>query len=116
MNHVTVMGTIGKDGVELRYGASGTPWATFTVYESFKPKDSDDRIYNNYDAKMFGEQAERFAESAEAGDSVIVVGKLTQDRWETKEGDKRSKVALVIDDAALSVRWNPVYPQRTERG
>lgn len=115
MNNVTIMGTVSKDGVELRYGGSGTPWVTFQVYESYKPKDGGDRVYSNYDCKMFGEAAERFAESAESGDSVILVGKLSQDKWENSDGEKRSKIVVNVDDAALSVRWNPVYPQRTER-
>lgn len=117
MNNVTVTGAL-SDDPELRYSGSGTALCSFTIYESYKPKDGGDRVYHNYDVTVFGETAEYFAESAAKGDTVIVVGRLNQDRWEQEingETQKRSKVKIIASDLGMSTRWGPVTPTRSER-
>jgi single-strand DNA-binding protein len=39
------------------------------------------------------------------GTRVTVTGRLDQRSWETDNGDKRSKVEIVADDIAISLRW-----------
>jgi single-strand DNA-binding protein len=111
MNQYSVAGTL-ADEVDLRYSGSGTPWATFSIYESVKK--GEDREYQYLDVKLFGEQAERFAESAAKGDQVILMGRIEQERWE-KDGVKRSKHVLIANDAGLSIRFQPVQVVRSER-
>lgn len=49
------------------------------------------------DITFFGRQAEVARDYLKKGASVLVEGRLRLDRWETKEGEKRSKL-LVIGD------------------
>ena len=112
MSQVAIAGNIAGDP-ELKFAASGTAIAKFTVYESVKK--GEERESHFYDCTMFGQSAENFVESAVKGDTVVLIGKLEQQKWETSDGDKRSKVAVVVYDAGLSVRWNTVEANRAER-
>lgn len=117
-NQVIIVGNLAsKDGVELNYSGAGKAWCRFTVVEGGgKKKDSDERWPSHFfDCKMFGEHAEHFAESAAKGDRVMVTGTLEQEKWETDDGDKRSRIVVIVDEAGLSTRWHPVEAQRPER-
>ena len=114
MSQAVVVGNL-VDDPELMFATSGNAWTRFTVVESWKKKDSDERESHFYDCKMFGQAAEHLAESALKGDTVVVVGSLTQDKWEDKDGNKRSKIVVIARDVGLSVRWHPVTANRPER-
>ena len=49
------------------------------------------------------------------GARVIVTGRLEQRSWETDNGDKRSKVEVVADEVAPSLRWATATVQKIER-
>ena len=54
-----------------------------------------------FDIVVFGKQAENCSEYLRKGRPVLVDGRLQQRRWETDEGQKRSKVEVV----AMSVQF-----------
>ena len=58
--------------------------------------------------------AENVAESITKGTRVIVAGTLSQRSWETQDGDKRSKVEIVADEVAPSLRWASADIRRNE--
>ena len=37
----------------------------------------------------------------------MFTGRMKQDNWETKEGEKRSKLCLYADEGGPSYRWHP---------
>jgi single-strand DNA-binding protein len=55
------------------------------------------------------------AESIQRGTRVIVTGRLEQRSWETDNGEKRSKVEVVADEVAPSLRWATAQVQKIER-
>ena len=59
--------------------------------------------------------AENVGESLGRGTRVIVVGRLEQRSWETDNGDKRSKVEVVADEIAPSLRWATAQVTKNER-
>src|SRR3954471_23055670 len=59
--------------------------------------------------------AENVGESLHRGARVIVNGRLEQRSWETENGDKRSKVEVVADEIAPSLRWATVEITKNER-
>jgi single-strand DNA-binding protein len=59
--------------------------------------------------------AENVGESLHRGARVIVSGRLEQRSWETEQGDKRSKVEVVADEIAPSLRWATVEITKNER-
>ena len=55
------------------------------------------------------------AESLSKGSRVIVYGRLDQRSWESQEGERRSKVEIVEDDVAPSLRWATAEITRNPR-
>jgi single-strand DNA-binding protein len=58
-----------------------------------------------FDVTCWRQLAENVAESLVKGTRVIVYGRLEQRSWETNDGERRSKVEIVADDVAPSLRW-----------
>jgi single-strand DNA-binding protein len=68
-----------------------------------------------FDVNAWGELADNVAASLSKGSRVIVSGRLEQQSWENKEGQKQSKVVLVADDIGVSLRKAQV-PTITKTG
>jgi len=68
-----------------------------------------------FDIKCWAQMAENVGESLGRGTRVIVTGRLEQRSWETDNGDKRSKVEVVADEIAPSLRWATVRVEKNER-
>ena len=105
---VTLRGNLTRDP-ELKYSAAGKPLVRFTVVTSRRVKDQqtgewrDDSV-TFWDCVAFGQLAENAAESLEKGTAVIVQGNAAQEEWETKEGEKRRSMKVMVDDLAVSLR------------
>lgn len=114
-NTWTGSGNVGSDP-ELRFTESGVAVATFAIalYEG-KDKNGDAKPPSWVDVTCWEQLAENVAESVNKGDRVSVIGRLTQDRWETSDGDKRSKIKVVADDVAVSLKWSTATAVRTPR-
>lgn len=87
-NTVTLCGRLTRDP-EMRE-AGDTPLATFSVAVNGFKKDES----HFFDVKAWGKTAEFVEQHIGKGQRVIVTGELNQDRWESKEGEKRSKVVV----------------------
>ena len=68
-----------------------------------------------FDVKCWAQMAENVGESLHRGARVVVSGRLEQRSWETEQGDKRSKVEVVADEIAPSLRWATVEITKNER-
>ena len=93
-NNVTVVGALQNDP-ELRFTPNGNAVVSVTVRDSKPVKKGEKRQDSYFDVTIWGDLAEHVAESLEKGDRVICVGKLEQQKWETAEGEKRSKIQVV---------------------
>lgn len=49
------------------------------------------------DCVAFGKQVETIKEHLKKGKQIIVRGSIRQNRWENKEGEKRSKLEVILD-------------------
>jgi single-strand DNA-binding protein len=109
-NKVILMGNLTKDP-EIRYTPSGTPVATFglAVNRRYKQGEElkDEVCY--IDIVVFGKQAEHCGQYLGKGHGVIVDGRLQQRRWETDDGQKRSKHEVV----AQTINF---LPKRQDQG
>ncbi len=107
-NKVILMGNLTKDP-EVRFTPSGTPVATFSLAVNRRYKQGeelkDEVCY--IDIVVFGKQAENCGQYLSKGHGVIVDGRLQQRRWETDDGQKRSKHEVV----AQTINF---LPKRTE--
>ena len=112
-NTVTVVGNMTREP-ELRYTASGVPVTEFGVAWNSKDKDGNESV-SFFDVTCWRDLAEHVAESLGKGNRVIVYGRLDQNTWETKDGDKRSKVRVIADDVGPSLRWAIANVDRLQR-
>ncbi|MBQ27352.1 MAG: single-stranded DNA-binding protein [Nitrospiraceae bacterium] len=113
-NKVILMGNLTKDP-ELRYTPSGTSVVEFSLAVNRKfgqgEEQKDEVCF--IDIVVFGKQAENCGQYLTKGNGVIVDGRLSQRRWETAEGQKRSKHEVV----ALNVTFMPKRQETpSERG
>jgi len=103
-SNITLIGRL-TAAPELRFSKTGTPWATFSIAVN-RGRD-DEKETSFFDCKCFGSLAENLAEIAK-GTRVIADGYSVQERWETNDGQKRSKQVVMVNDAGPSIRFEPV--------
>jgi len=107
VNTVTVVGNVTRDP-ELRFTPSGAAVATFGLAWNRRSQNARGEMEEQvsfFDVTCWRQLAENIAESLTKGTRVVVYGRLEQRSWETQDGDKRSKVEIVADDVAPSLRW-----------
>ena len=61
----------------------------------------------------YGELAENFASTLIKGNRVIVSGELQQRTYEAQDGTQKSKVEIVANEIAPSLRWATAEITRT---
>ena len=112
-NTVTVVGNVTRDP-ELRFAQSGMAIAQFGVAWNRRRQDQEDEV-SFFDVTCFRQLAENVAESIHKGARVVIYGTLQQRSWETDAGDRRSKVEILADDVAPSLKWATAAVTRNER-
>ncbi len=89
--------------------------STALAVNRYMGKDREQEV-SYFEVTMWGDMASNAANSLNKGQRVIVTGRLQQDTWEDKETQaKRSKVVLVADEIAPSLRWATAEVQSTRR-
>ncbi len=103
LNEVIVSGRLTRD-CELRHTPTGTA-VTDVIIASNRiwSKDSDRQEETTFvDVTIWGKQAESLHEYLVKGRHIMVVGRLKLNKWETEEGDKRSKLTMVAEKINLT--------------
>ncbi|MEJ7584930.1 MAG: single-stranded DNA-binding protein [Acidimicrobiales bacterium] len=117
-NTVTLVGNVTRDP-ELRFTPSGQAVATFGVAVNRRWQNRQNNEWEEqtsfFDVKCWAQMAENVSESLGRGSRVIVTGRLEQRSWETEQGDKRSKVEVVADEVAPSLRWATAEVKKNEK-
>lgn len=111
INKVFLTGNITRDP-ELRATASGFSIlnAGIAVSERYKSQQSgewEDRP-NFFDLTILGKRAESLSRILRKGMKVSVEGRLRYESWE-KDGQKRSKVSVTVDEIELPQRDQGAY-------
>ncbi|MBH54458.1 MAG: single-stranded DNA-binding protein [Opitutaceae bacterium] len=99
-NKVILMGNLTRDP-ELRVTANGLSicklsLATNRVYQTRDGERKEEVTYVDVDA--FGRQAETISKYMSKGRSILIEGRLKLDSWETPQGEKRSKMGVVLEN------------------
>lgn len=94
-NRVVLVGNLTRD-VELRYTPSGTAVTDISLAVNERVKRNDQWIEeaNFFDVTLWGRTAEVAGEYLSKGSSILIEGRLKQDRWE-QDGQKRSKIKVI---------------------
>lgn len=105
---------------ELRFTPNGVPVARFTVASTPRTFDREANAWQNgettfLDCTALRQLAENLTESLAKGARVVVAGRLCTDRWESPEGEKRSRMVLDVDDIGASMTFATIAITRTSR-
>ncbi|MCA9323661.1 single-stranded DNA-binding protein [Candidatus Saccharibacteria bacterium] len=98
-NKVVLMGNLTRDP-ELRTTPSGQNVCSFSlaVNRSWKNAQGEQQEAVDYiDCNIWGKPAEIINQYMKKGSGILVSGRLQQRSWE-QEGQKRSKVEVVVED------------------
>lgn len=88
------MGNLTRDP-ELRVSPSGVSVVSFGLAVNRKYKETEEVLF--IDVSAFNEQAERIAKWFAKGRPILVEGRLKADSWQDKDGNKKSKVFVVLE-------------------
>lgn len=109
-NNITIHGTVGQEP-ELRYSASQNAVLTFSVADNYGKDDKKKTTWWN--VIVFGKLAENVANTINKGTSVIITGRVEQEEFTTKDGDKRKSTKLIAEEVGASCRWTAWVQDQT---
>jgi single-strand DNA-binding protein len=110
MNNITIAGGLGRDA-ELKYLNNGDPICNFSVADS-QGRDKGTIWWN---CTLFGKRGEALAQYLTKGQSVTVVGSVTEREWQDKEGNKRKSMDVRVSEIALQGGRKDAEPQEERR-
>jgi len=110
MNVITIAGGLGRDA-ELKYLNNGDPICNFSVADS-QGRDKGTIWWN---CSLFGKRGEALAQYLTKGQSVTVVGSVTEREWQDKEGNKRKSMDVRVSEIALQGGRKDSEPQEERR-
>ena len=105
LNRVIINGNLTTD-CKLERGKSGTAYGGFCIaVNSSEKKDGEwvDSV-SYFEVKAFGKLFESQHPYLNKGANVTVEGKLKQENWQTKEGEKRHKIVIQSETLYLGPR------------
>ena len=100
LNKVLLIGNLTRDP-EVRMVSSGRPVCNFGLALNRNYKDSEGNKKEEVtfvDVECFGPRAEAVGRFFSKGRPIFVEGRLKLDQWESKEGEKRSAIRVVLDN------------------
>ena len=109
INRVNITGNLTRDP-ELIATAGGTQILSFGVAVNDRRMNPQtgawEDVPNFVDCIVFGSRAEAVSRFITKGSKVAIEGKLRFSSWETKEGQRRSKLEVVVDEIEFLSRAN----------
>ncbi len=99
-NKVILMGNLTRDP-EMRVTPNGNSICKLglAVSRTFSTRDGERREETTFvDIDAFGKQAEVIAKYMRKGRPIMIEGRLKLDQWETNDGQKRSKLGVILEN------------------
>lgn len=94
MNFIGIIGRLTKD-YEVKYTSSGKAIGNFTL--AVDTGWGDNKQTSFFDVAVFGNSVEHHKDYISKGSKVAIEGSLRQERWEAKDGTKRSVIKIVAN-------------------
>lgn len=96
MNHLTICGNVTRDA-EIRYLNSGDAVCNFAIADN-QGKDKPAIFWN---CTLFGKRAESLSQYLTKGQSVTVVGSVSEREFQDKNGNHRKSMDVRVQELAL---------------
>ena len=101
INNVVLCGRLTRDAeTKKTTGGMAITSLSLAVNRSVKKNDQWTDEASFFDCTLFGKRGESLSQYLTKGQQVGISGALKQDRWE-KDGAKRSKVGIIVNDIQL---------------
>lgn len=117
INSVELSGHLTRDA-ELKVTKSGYPVVTFGMAVNEKRKNSQTGVYdsipNFFECVMYGKYGESLQPHMTKGAFLVIKGRLHYSEWDN-QGQRRSKVEVVVEDIDGLGRSKPEYAQQQGR-
>jgi single-strand DNA-binding protein len=101
INRVVISGNLTRDP-ELRSTPSGYTILNIGVAVNDRRRNQQTNEWEDYanfvDCVVFGNRAEYLSRALRKGSKVVIEGKLRYSSWENKDGQRRSKIEIMVDD------------------
>lgn len=98
-NKVLLLGRLTRDP-ELRYTPKGTAVTSFGLAINRRFRGAGEELQEEttfVDCEAWAKQAETITQYLNKGRPIFIEGRLKLDQWETAEGDRRSKLKVVVE-------------------
>src|SRR5690606_33589847 len=103
LNNITVVGNLTRDP-ELRFTPGGAAVVSFGIAVNRNIQNKNTGEWQTeadfFNVTAWYKLAENCAESLSKGDRVLISGRLSQDSWEDKDGQKRSNIKIIANIVA----------------
>ncbi|MFD4432461.1 single-stranded DNA-binding protein [Nocardia sp. NPDC058497] len=114
-----LVGNLASD-IELTFTPAGVAVAHFTVASTPRVFDRNTGQWRDGDplflrCNLWREAAENAAESLSKGSRILLMGRLKQHSYETRDGDKRTVYEVEVDEIGPSLRFATAKVTRTGR-
>ncbi|ADE54605.1 single-stranded DNA-binding protein [Coraliomargarita akajimensis] len=99
-NKVILIGNLTRDP-EMRVTPNGNTICKLglAVSRAYSTRDGERREETTFvDVDAFGKQAEVISKYMRKGRPIMIEGRLRLDQWETSDGQKRSKLSVVLEN------------------
>jgi single-strand DNA-binding protein len=117
LNKVLLMGNLTKNP-EIRYLPSGMAVAAFglAVNRRWKNQQGEQQEEATFiDLEAFGKPAETMNQYLRKGSSVYIEGRLKLDQWDDQNGNKRTKMKVVVESFQF-IDGKPAGEQSLQQG
>lgn len=120
MNHLSITGYLGADPELSFVAATGTPVVKVRVADTPRSFNRESGQWEDgttlwLRATAWGPLAEHIADSVRKGDLVTLTGRLTQYDYVNRNGEKRHRIELAIEDFSVSLARTNVSVHREPR-
>ena len=117
--NITLVGNLVEDP-ELRFTPNGAAVARFRMASTPRIFDKNTNDWRDGDSLFltvdcWRQLAENVAESLTRGTRVVVTGRLKQESYETKEGEKRTVYKVEADEVGPSLKFATAKVNKTTR-
>ena len=100
LNKVLLIGNLTRDP-DVKMMTNGRPVCNFglALNRSYKDAEGNKKDETTFvDVECYGPRAEAVGRFFTKGRAIFVEGRLKLDQWESKEGEKRSAIRVVLDN------------------
>ena len=112
-NRVILAGNLTRD-IELRETPGGASVADAGLAVNDRRKQGDEWVDETsfIDLTLWGRTAENAAEYLSKGSPILIEGRLKQDSWQNEQGEKRTKLKVVVDRLQFLSNGNGEKPSQ----